>query len=184
MDIDEKLEVFNLSNLSNKKIKNLSGGQLRRVGLAQAFLLNPRIVMLDEPTTGLDPTERINFKNYIMDFSRNQTVLISTHIVSDLENIAKGIFILKDGNFVMNGPEEMLIKQCEGLVWEAEFKSETEMHRHLNNCVVSMFYEKNGSVIARIVSSYQPVENASPVKPNLNDVYLFNFKEEAKIYVD
>src|SRR5699024_1438791 len=102
-DIDEKLDLFNLTKFKNKKLKVLSGGQLRRVGLAQAFLLDPKIVMLDEPTTGLDPNERIKFKNYITDLGHRQIILISTHIVNDLELIAKEIFILKDGHFVMNG---------------------------------------------------------------------------------
>ncbi|MDR7870353.1 MAG: ATP-binding cassette domain-containing protein [Tissierellaceae bacterium] len=178
-DIDEKLELFNLINLKHKKIKKLSGGQLRRVGLAQAFLLDPKIVMLDEPTTGLDPTERINFKNYISNFGHNQIVLISTHIVSDLEFIAKEIFILKDGHFVMNGTEKELIGQSEGLVFEASFTNELEMHDKLRGYTISMIYESDGMTRARIISSTQPVPNAVKVKPTLNDVYLINFRKEA-----
>lgn len=178
-DIEEKLDLFNLRNLKHKKIKTLSGGQLRRVGLAQAFLLDPKIVMLDEPTTGLDPTERINFKNYISNFGYNQIVLISTHIVSDLEFIAKGIFILKDGHFVMNGTEKELIDRCDGFVFEANFANELEIHDKLRDCTISMIYESDGMTRARIISSKQPVPNAVKVKPTLNEVYLINFKKEA-----
>lgn len=178
-DIDKKLNLFNLENIKHKKLKKLSGGQLRRVGLAQAFLLDPKIVMLDEPTTGLDPTERINFKNYISNFGHDQTVLISTHIVSDLEFISKEIFILKDGHFVMNGTERDLINQCGDFVWEANFANELEMHNKLKNCTVSMIYELDGMIKARIIGSTQPVPNAIKVKPTLNDVYLINFKKEA-----
>lgn len=178
-DINEKLDLFNLRNLKHKKIKTLSGGQLRRVGLAQAFLLDPKIVLLDEPTTGLDPTERINFKNYISTFGCNQIVLISTHIVSDLEFIAKEIFILKDGHFVMNGTEKELIDQCDGLVFEANFADELEMHDKLRDCTVSMIYESDGITRARIISSTQPCVNAVKVKPTLNEVYLINFRKEA-----
>lgn len=178
-DIDEKLDLFNLTNIKHKKLKTLSGGQLRRVGLAQAFLLDPKIVMLDEPTTGLDPTERINFKNYISNFGHDQTVLISTHIVSDLEFISKEIFILKDGHFVMNGTERDLIYQCGDFVWEANFANELEMQNKLKNCTVSMIYELDGMIKARIIASTQPVPNAIKVKPTLNDVYLINFKKEA-----
>lgn len=178
-DIDKKLNLFNLTNIKHKKLKTLSGGQLRRVGLAQAFLLDPKIVMLDEPTTGLDPTERINFKNYISNFGHDQTVLISTHIVSDLEFISKEIFILKDGHFVMNGTERDLIYQCGDFVWEANFANELEMHNKLKNCTVSMIYELDGMIKARIIGSTQPVPNAIKVKPTLNDVYLINFKKEA-----
>lgn len=178
-DIDKKLNLFNLTNIKHKKLKTLSGGQLRRVGLAQAFLLDPKIVMLDEPTTGLDPTERINFKNYISNFGHDQTVLISTHIVSDLEFISKEIFILKDGHFVMNGTERDLIYQCGDFVWKANFANELEMHNKLKNCTVSMIYELDGMIKARIIGSTQPVPNAIKVKPTLNDVYLINFKKEA-----
>ena len=184
-DIDEKLDLFNLSDIKDKKLKALSGGQLRRVGLAQAFLFNPKIVMLDEPTTGLDPTERINFKNYISSFGQEQIILISTHIVSDLEFISKEIFILKDGNFVMNGTEKELINKCTDLVWEASFYNEIDMHNKLKmhnkgeEYSVSMIYESEGSIIGRIISQKNPAPNAIKVKPTLNDVYLINFKKEA-----
>ncbi|OOB76603.1 ABC transporter ATP-binding protein, partial [Clostridium haemolyticum] len=136
-EIDEKLDLFGLTDFKSKKLKTLSGGQLRRVGLAQAFLLNPKIVMLDEPTTGLDPTERIKFKNYISEFGREQTILVSTHIVSDLEFISKEIFILKDGNFIMRGTEKQLVQRCNNLVWEASFKNEMELHNLLRDYTIS-----------------------------------------------
>lgn len=179
-EIDEKLDLFGLTNLENKKLKTLSGGQLRRVGLAQAFLLNPKVVMLDEPTTGLDPTERIKFKNYISELSHEQTILISTHIVSDLEFIAKEIFILKNGNFVMSGTEKELINRCSNLVWEASFENEMELHRNLKNCTISMIYDEGQKVKARIISETSPAPNAINVLPGLNDVYLYNFKKEAQ----
>lgn len=184
-DIDEKLDLFNLTDIKHKKLKAISGGQLRRVGLAQAFLFNPKIVMLDEPTTGLDPTERINFKNYISSFGQEQIILISTHIVSDLEFISKEIFILKDGNFVMNGTERELINRCVDFVWEASFDNEIDMHNKLEmynkaeDYAVSMIYESEGAIKAKIISSKSPVPNAVKVKPTLNDVYLINFKKEA-----
>lgn len=184
-DIDEKLSLFNLTDIKRKKLKLLSGGQLRRVGLAQAFLLNPKIIMLDEPTTGLDPTERINFKNYISSFAQEQIILISTHIVSDLEYISKEIFILKDGDFVMKGTESDLINQCVNLVWETSFENELDMHNKLKqynageDYSVSMVFESEGTIKARIISSKKPAPNAVKVKPTLNDVYLINFKKES-----
>lgn len=178
-DIGEKLDLFNLTDLKDKKLKKLSGGQRRRVGLAQAFLLNPRIVMLDEPTTGLDPTERIKFKNYITDAGHDQILLISTHIVSDLEYIAKEIFILQNGHFVMAGPEKELISKCEGLVWEAKYENEMDLHKRTKDMAVSMIYDFEGGLKARIISKSSPNPSAVPVKPTLNDVYLVNFKKEA-----
>lgn len=180
-EINEKMELFGLKEFKNKKLKKLSGGQLRRVGLAQAFLLNPKIVMLDEPTTGLDPTERIKFKNFISEFAREQTILISTHIVSDLEFISKEIFILKNGKFVMSGSEKELLDRCSDCVWETSFQSEMELHKELKNCTISMIYEDGNSIKARVISKEMPTPNAKKISPNLNDVYLFNFKKEAKL---
>lgn len=182
-EIDEKLDLFGLTDLKHKKLKTLSGGQLRRVGLAQAFLLNPKIVMLDEPTTGLDTTERIRFKNYISELSHEQTILISTHIVSDLEFIAKEIFILKDGNFVMSGTEKELVNQCNNLVWEASFENEIELHKNLKDCTISMIYDDGGKIKARVISVDSPASNAISVVPTLNDIYLFNFKKGAQFNV-
>lgn len=180
-DIDEKLDLFNLTELRNKKLKALSGGQLRRVGLAQAFQLNPKIVMLDEPTTGLDPTERIKFKNYITGVGHDQTILISTHIVSDLEFISKEIFILKDGHFAMSGTEKDLIDKCAGLVWEAEFQNEVELHNHTVDHTVSMMYDSAEKIKARIISSVPPTSTSVKATPTLNDVYLVNFEKEAHL---
>lgn len=177
-DIDEKLELFNLCNIRGKKLKELSGGQLRRVGLAQAFQLNPKVVMLDEPTTGLDPTERIKFRNYISGAGQEQIILISTHIVSDLESISKEIFILKDRHFAMQGTEENLIKKCFGYVWEMMFDNELDIYNQIKNQNVSMIYDYGNKKIARIISTTPPFDEAVQVKPTLNDVYLVNFKKE------
>ncbi|TCK98243.1 ABC-2 type transport system ATP-binding protein [Natranaerovirga hydrolytica] len=179
-DIDEKLDLFNLEELRHKKLKELSGGQIRRVGLAQAFQLNPKIIMLDEPTTGLDPTERIKFKNYITGAGHDQIILLSTHIVSDLESISKEIFILKDGHFVMSGTEKDLIGECSGQVWEAEFKNELDLHNQMTDQTVSMIYDSEEKKKARIISSVPPFPEAIQVTPTLNDVYLVNFKKEER----
>lgn len=179
-DIDEKLGLFNLHDIRKKKLKTLSGGQLRRVGLAQALLLNPKVIMLDEPTAGLDPTERNRFKNYISNLGHNQTILLSTHIVTDLEFITKKIFIMKDGIFSMEGTEKELIEKCTGFVWEIDFENEFEAQQKLQNHVISMIYEDGSVTKARVISRYKPLDNAIEVKPTLNDVYLINFQEEAK----
>lgn len=179
-DIKEKLQIFNLVDKRNSKIKKLSGGQVRRVGLAQAFLLNPSIVLLDEPTAGLDPTERNHFKNYINKLSDRETIFISTHIVSDLEFITKKIFILKDGNFIMEGSEDELINLCRGKVWETKFKDRQEMNRKLNGVTISNIYDYNGEIVVRFITDNPVLSNRFEVKPTLEDVYLYNFKNEGK----
>lgn len=178
-DMDEKMELFNLTDIKDKKLKALSGGQLRRVGLAQAFQLSPRIVMLDEPTTGLDPAERIRFKNYISEIGHDQIILLSTHIVTDLEYICKEIYVLKNKHFVMSGTEAELIHQCMGAVWEVEFEDESELQFYTKKSTVSMIYDHGEKIRARLISDVSPAPSAIEVAPNLNDVYLINFKKEA-----
>lgn len=174
-DIEEKLDIFNLTQLKNKKLKSLSGGQLRRVGLAQAFQLNPKIVLLDEPTTGLDPSERIKFKNYISSIALECTILLSTHIVTDLELITKKIYIVKDKQFVMEGSEEELIKVCQGMVWEADISNELEVKRKFSNYPVCSVYDAGDTQKIRFLSESKPLFEAISVRPTLNDVYLANF---------
>ena len=176
-DVKEKMDLFNLTDIKDKKLKVLSGGQLRRVGLAQAFQLNPHIVLLDEPTLGLDPSERIKFKNYISSAGHKQIILISTHIVSDLEAICNEIYILKNRYFVMNGTEESLLNKCKGCVWEAEFENEEQLRQFIGIDTVSSLYDYKNNIKARIISTVSPVPNAVSVKPTLEDVYMMNFKK-------
>lgn len=178
-EIEEKMELFAVQDFQKKRLKALSGGQLRRVGLAQAFLFHPKLVLLDEPTAGLDPTERIRFKNYISDAGQQQTILLSTHIVTDLEFICREIFIIKGGVVAEQGTEEELLKRQSGNVWECSFANERQMHEALAGQTLSMSYSDNGQIKARVVGEQMPVANAWHVQPVLNDVYLSIFREEA-----
>lgn len=180
LEIENKLEIFNLKEIKNKKLKSLSGGQKRRVGLAQAFLLNPKIVLLDEPTTGLDPNERIHFKNYISNLKNKQIILISTHIVSDLEYIAKKIFILKDGTIVEEGAEEELKNKALGYIWEVVPESIRDREKIITEYLVSKIYESNDSIRIRVISENRPNINARKVEPTLEDIYLMHFQREGK----
>lgn len=179
-EIEEKMELFAVQDFHKKRLKALSGGQLRRVGLAQAFLFHPRLVLLDEPTAGLDPAERIRFKNYISDAGQQQTILLSTHIVSDLEFICREIFIIKGGVVAEQGTEEELVNRQCGNVWECTFANERQMHEALAGQMISMTYSDNGRVKARVVGAQIPVPDACHVQPVLNDVYLSIFREEAE----
>lgn len=178
-EIDEKMELFAVQDLHKKRLKALSGGQLRRVGLAQAFLFHPKLVLLDEPTAGLDPTERIRFKNYISDAGQEQTILLSTHIVTDLEFICREIFMIKSGIVADQGTEAELIERQRGNVWECSFSNERQMHEALAGQTLSMTYSDKGMIRARVIGPQMPVLDAWNVQPVLNDVYLSIFREEA-----
>ena len=178
-EIEEKMELLAVQDFHKKLLRALSGGQLRRVGLAQAFLFHPRLVLLDEPTAGLDPTERIRFKNYIADAGQEQAILLSTHIVTDLEFICRKIFIIKGGIVAEQGTEEELIDRQRSHVWECSFTNERQMHQALEGQTLSMTYNDNGVLKARVIGAQMPVPDARHVQPVLNDVYLSIFQEEA-----
>lgn len=116
--IDSLLEQMTLTDVRRKKIRKLSGGMRRRVGIAQALLNDPEILILDEPTAGLDPGERIKFRQLLSEFSQDRIVLISTHIVSDVEYIATRQAIMKEGKIIRDGSTDTLVKEMDGKVWE------------------------------------------------------------------
>ena len=173
-DVLNNMEIFGLKELQNKKLKSLSGGQLRRVGLAQAFLLNPKIILLEEPTTGLDPIERIRLKNYLSNISKTQIIIISTHIVSDLEHLANKIFIFKSVYIIACGNEFDLINYCEGIVWEVPIH-DRDTEYSIKNELVSMIHEDRGVTVARVINRKKISKEARLVKPTLNDAYLYYF---------
>lgn len=178
-DLDEKFEIFGLKEKRKNKLKHLSGGQLRRLGISQAFQFNPKIVLLDEPTAGLDPAERVNFKNYISECSANEIILLSTHIVTDLENITKKIFIINHGKLAEQGTQEKLIESVKGHVWLIHSETEEDIRRKSDGWIISSIYESRGKVFARIITNGdQPCEGAEMVMANLNDVYLSVFNGE------
>ena len=116
--IQELLEAVGLTEETNHKIKTFSGGMIRRIGIAQALLNNPEILILDEPTAGLDPKERVRFRNVISSLGKNRMVLLSTHIVSDIDYIADRILIMKNGELIQEGTEKEITDKVEGCVWK------------------------------------------------------------------
>lgn len=170
--IEKLLEQVGLSSVKTDKIKTLSGGMVRRLGIAQALLNEPEILILDEPTSGLDPKERIRFRNLLGALGRERIVLLSSHIVADIEFIADEILIMKAGKFVGTGNQKEMLKAVEGKVWECLVMPENLESMNRKFSVSSVKNLEDGSVQVRIVSEYKPMEHAKQVSPNLEDVYL------------
>ena len=170
----ELLEIVNLSDAKGKKIGALSGGMRQRVGIVQAMLGDPEILILDEPTAGLDPTERIRFRNLISKFAQGRTILLATHIVSDVECIAKEIIILKEGSLITQGTTDALEQNIYGKVWEVTVNAE-DAARLGDQYYVSNMKQQGERFSVRIVSDMPPVADAVKASPNLEDVFLYYF---------
>ena len=174
---EELLRLVGLEKEHRKKIKTFSGGMKRRLGIAQAMLNEPEILILDEPTAGLDPKERVRFRNLISSFSKDKIVLLSTHIVSDVEYIADKIFLMKGGQILKEGTPEEITAQMNGLVWECEVDEKRAAELEYRYTIVNM-KKKNGAIELRIVSDTKPDEAAISVDATLEDMYLYYFKED------
>lgn len=174
------LETTGLSHVAAKKVKTFSGGMKQRLGIAQALLNNPDILILDEPTAGLDPKERVRFRNLLADYAGDKIVLLSTHIVSDIEAIADHVFIMKKGSFVTQGSVVGLTAQAQGKVWEVETAPEEARRWEKRATVVNLRHEE-GHVTLRIVADEKPEASATACEASLEDLYLYYFRERQEI---
>lgn len=170
------LKQVGLTKQKNKKMKRLSGGMKRRAGIAQAMLNHPKILILDEPTAGLDPSERIRFRNLISELSEERTVLLSTHIVSDVESIANEILFMKKGEITMSGTSEKLAASIKEKMWSCEVPKE-KIDIYLNMYKVANIKNVPGGAILRILSQNPPAENAVLESPTLEDIFLYYFHD-------
>lgn len=167
LSIDTALERVGLLEVKANKIKTLSGGMIRRVGIAAALLGNPKILIFDEPTAGLDPEERRRFKNIINTCSQGKIVLLSTHILEDVESLCNQIVIIKKGEILFNGRREEVPNLAKDKVFEGTFIAE--------NTEVISSYECDGHMVYRMLSDIKP-EGASQVKAGIEDGYLYAIK--------
>lgn len=173
----ELLEEVGLLQVKDKKIKTFSGGMKQRLGIAQAMLNDPKVLILDEPTAGLDPKERVRFRNLISTFSRNKIVLLSTHIVSDVEYIAGDILVMKKGQLLHQGKPHEIIHTIDGKVWECRVPNE-DAGAFIERCNVGNLRAEGAETVLRIISDDKPLETAQAASPNLEDLYLYYFADE------
>ncbi len=172
--IEELLELVGLKDTGRKKLGGFSGGMLRRIGIAQTLLNDPKILILDEPTAGLDPQERIRFRNIISELSENKIVLLSTHIISDMEFIAGEVIIMRNGGILKIDAIDNLLQEAEGKVWSALVSH--EVFREIKGrYIIGNMAQKNGGVEIRIVGDRKPPFPCEPVKPILEDVFSYYF---------
>jgi ABC-2 type transport system ATP-binding protein len=175
---DERIDALasnvGLENDLHRRAVTYSGGMQRRLGIAQALLDDPEILILDEPTAGLDPHERIKFRNIISAYSKDRLVLLSTHIVSDIDSIAKSVMMMEYGKIERHGSGEDYIRQIKNCVWNLRIPVD-KLVAFQNNAVISNVIPSGDVMEVRVIDEKKPSEDAEPAAPSLEDAYLYIF---------
>ena len=173
------LEKTSLTEHRKKKMKQLSGGMKRRVGLVQALLNEPKFLIVDEPTTGLDPEERIRIRNLLVDFSENRTVLFSTHVVEDLAAVCNQLAVMKKGQFLYAGSMKELVRTAKGHVWICRLRDEVQAREIEKKYHISSKKLSEDGVQIRLISEKMPNIECVSVEPTLEDAYIYISGEQA-----
>ena len=171
LQVEKLLEEVNLVQQANKKIKGYSGGMKRRLGIAQALLGNPKLIILDEPTAGLDPSERIRFRNLIEKLSKDHSIILSTHIISDIESSCENVAVIYQGEVLFKGSTEELAEKAVKVVWELSVPFSEYDQVEKEYVIISSRKEKD-RVVFRIISKEKPKGEVSPVQPTIEDGYM------------
>lgn len=174
--IEALLESLHLTEFRKRMLGGFSGGMKQRIGIAQALLNDPLILIVDEPTVGLDPEERITFRNLLSELGENRIIVLSTHIVTDIESIAPNIVVLKNGNLLADTTPESLLSAVDGKVWEM-VASSGKLADMQKSFLISGSIQRSDGIHLRIISTKKPNLEAVLVSPSLEDAYLYTIRE-------
>jgi ABC-type multidrug transport system ATPase subunit len=174
--IEESMERVNLTFIRDRAIGALSGGMRQRVGLAQAFLNRPKLLIVDEPTAGLDPEERIRVRSLLAELGGDRVILLSTHLIEDVEAVADRVGVLHKGRIRFEGSVSAMMDTVRGKVWHVEM-SPAELNSFRGRFLETGLLRDGGRVLLRVVSDETPVPGARPIEPNLEDAYIRLMRE-------
>ena len=172
-EVERCIEIAGLGNERKKRLSKYSGGMLRRAGIAQALLGDPRVIIVDEPTTGLDPEERLHFLNLISSIGLEKNIILSTHIIHDIENICPNVCILNKGKMMYSGSTAGMVESVKGMLWEAEISPGDEL-RIKQQAVVTNITYTYGKPIVRYVSDHSVCDGSAQIPPTLEDAYIYS----------
>lgn len=180
--IGDLVDTLSLDKFLKYKLKNLSGGTLRRVGVLQALINNPKILILDEPTAGLDPSERINLKNYLNDIAENRIIIVSTHIIQDIEDIANNVVIIDSGKVVLNECVNKVVSSMNGKIWRVKTDAKTLQVLRDKYPIRKIKEDESGFYEVVLLSESKPIDNSIKINANLEDVYLYYSEKKDDSY--